>query len=53
MSDVGQTRKSALVTATSAFLPLATIERTSLEVRFVPILLQKSKIEQPQKSRES
>jgi len=26
----------------SAFLPLATIERTSPEVRFVPILLQKS-----------
>ena len=29
-------------TAMSAFLPLATTERTSLEVRFVPILLQKS-----------
>jgi hypothetical protein len=28
----------------SAFLPLATTERTSLEVRFVPIVLQKSKV---------
>jgi hypothetical protein len=31
----GQKRKSALVTAVSAFLPLATTERTSREVRFV------------------
>jgi len=36
MSVVGQTRKSALATAMSAYLPLATIEQTSLEVRFVP-----------------
>jgi hypothetical protein len=33
---MGHFRKSALVTAMSAFLPLATTERTSLEVRFVP-----------------
>jgi hypothetical protein len=30
-------RKSALVTAMSAFPPIATILRTSREVRFVPI----------------
>ena len=32
----GQTRKSALVTAMSAFTPIATKLRTSREVRFVP-----------------
>src|SRR5437016_7771775 len=37
----------------SAFLPIADIQMTACDVRFVPILLQKSKIEQPQKSRES
>ena len=31
----------------SALPPIATELRTSLEVRIVPILLQKSKIEQP------
>jgi hypothetical protein len=36
MSEVGQTRKSALVTAMSAFPPIATKLRTSREVRFVP-----------------
>jgi len=39
---MGQTRKSALVTAMSAIPPIATELRTSLVVRFVPILLQKS-----------
>jgi hypothetical protein len=34
--QLGHFRKSAPVTAMSAFLPLATTERTSLEVRFVP-----------------
>jgi CheY-like chemotaxis protein len=53
MPAVGQFRKSALATAMSAFPPLATRQRTSMEVRFVPILLQKSKIDQPQKSREN
>src|ERR1700720_2915555 len=42
MSASGQTRKSTLVTAMSAFPPIATKLRTSREVRFVPILLQKS-----------
>jgi len=37
MSESGQTRKSALVTAMSAFPPIATKLRTSREVRFVPI----------------
>ena len=37
MSVLGQTRKSALVTAVSAFAPKATKLRTSREVRFVPI----------------
>ena len=37
----------------SGLPPLATELRTSPEVRLVPILLQKSKIEQRQKSRES
>jgi hypothetical protein len=36
MSQLGQTRKSALVTAMSAFPPIATELRTSREVRFVP-----------------
>ena len=36
MSVVGHFRKSALATAMSAFPPLATELRTSLEVRFVP-----------------
>jgi hypothetical protein len=35
-SQMGQTRKSALVTAMSAFPPIATKLRTSREVRFVP-----------------
>jgi hypothetical protein len=34
---VGSFQTSADATAMSAFLPLATTERTSLEVRFVPI----------------
>jgi hypothetical protein len=36
MSAPGQTRKSALVTAMSAFPPIATKLRTSRHVRFVP-----------------
>ena len=36
MTGLGQTRKSALVTAMSAFSPTATKLRTSREVRFVP-----------------
>jgi len=36
MSGSGQTRKSALVSAMSAFPPIATKLRTSREVRFVP-----------------
>jgi len=36
MSEMGQTRKSALVAAMSAFPPIATKLRTSREVRFVP-----------------
>src|SRR6266404_663832 len=37
MSALGPTRKSALVTAMSAFPPLATKPRTSREVRLVPV----------------
>src|SRR6266852_7187076 len=37
----------------SALAPKADSRRTSPEVRFVPILLQKSKIERPGESRES
>jgi hypothetical protein len=40
--SIGQTRKSALAIAMSALPPIATKLRTSREVRFVPILLQKS-----------
>ena len=36
MSQLGQTRKSALATAMSAFPPIATKLRTSRAVRFVP-----------------
>src|SRR6266404_6974566 len=36
LHSLGQTRKLALVTAMSAFPPLATELRTLLEVRFVP-----------------
>ena len=36
MFEMGHFRKSALVSAMSAFPPLATKLRTSLEVRFVP-----------------
>jgi hypothetical protein len=39
MSVRGQTRKSALVTAMSAFPPIATKLRTSREVRFMGELL--------------
>jgi hypothetical protein len=35
-SELGQTRKSALIAAMSAFPPIATKLRTSREVRFVP-----------------
>jgi hypothetical protein len=36
MSHLGQFQKSACANAMSAFLPIATELRTSLEVRFVP-----------------
>jgi hypothetical protein len=36
MSELGQIQKSARANAMSAFPPLATRQRTSLEVRFVP-----------------
>jgi len=36
MTGSGHFQTSADATAMSAFLPLATVERTSLEVRFVP-----------------
>jgi hypothetical protein len=36
MSGLGQTQKSALATAMSAFHPIATKQRTSLKVCFVP-----------------
>jgi len=42
MSQMGHLRPNWTVRAMSAFLPLATELRTLLEVRFVPILLQKS-----------
>jgi len=51
--ELGHFQTSADATAMSAFLPLATTERTSLEVRKVPIVLQKSKIGRHPKSRES
>ena len=35
-SETSHFQTSADATAMSAFLPLATVERTSLEVRFVP-----------------
>ena len=44
MSELGHSRPNRAARATSAFLPLATTERTSLEVRFVPTVLQKSKV---------
>ncbi len=42
MTEMGQSRRFGDVRATSALPPIATRQRTSLEVRFVPILLQKS-----------
>jgi hypothetical protein len=42
MSVLGQSLPKWVISATSAFLRIATGTRTSLEVRFVPILLQKS-----------
>ena len=41
-NKVGQIQKSTRAIAMSAFPPLATRQRTSLEVRFVPTLLRKS-----------
>ena len=46
-SDLGQDRKSPSCSGMSASRPKADIGRTFQEVRFVPTLLQKSKIEQP------
>jgi hypothetical protein len=42
--SIGQSRPKWGVRPTSAFPSVATIEGTSLEVRFVPIVLQKSKV---------
>jgi hypothetical protein len=42
MSEVGQSRPNWAAGATSGLPPIATEPRTSLVVRFVPILLQKS-----------
>jgi hypothetical protein len=52
MSELGQSLPKRDVRATSAFPLIATELRTSLHVSNVPILLQKSKIERDQKSRE-
>ena len=52
----GPTRQSLPIgpfSAMSDLPPVATELRTSLEVRIVPILLQKSKIERRRKSRKS
>ena len=53
MSHMGQSRPNWAARAMSGLPPFATKLRTSAEVRFVPILLQKSKIRRRQKSRES
>jgi hypothetical protein len=42
MTEMGQSRPNCAVCAMSGLPPLATGWRTSLEVRFVPIFLQKS-----------
>jgi hypothetical protein len=44
MSQLGQSLPKWAARVMSAFLPIANIQRTSGEVRFVPILLQKSKV---------
>src|ERR1700704_2907188 len=50
---MGQTEKSGCPTGRSAFPPTSGIVGQLCQVRKVPILLQKSKIKQPQKSRKS
>jgi hypothetical protein len=52
-SAAGQKRRFGDVRATSALPPKTDIHREAQHVSKVPILLQKSKIEQPKKSRES
>src|ERR1700722_16608561 len=51
-SGLGHSLPKWGVRPTSAFPPIATELRTSLEVRFVPIVLQKSKMGRHRKSRE-
>jgi hypothetical protein len=41
MSETGQKRRFRHVGGTSAFPPIATVVRTSQQVRFVPMLLKK------------
>ena len=53
MSALGQTEKSGRATGKSALPSTTDIVRQARQVRKVPILLQKSKIERPEKSRES
>ena len=53
MSERGQTQKSAVETVRSGLPPKADSSRTSSHVRFVPIVLQKSKIGRHPKSRKS
>jgi len=50
-SDLGHSRPKSTIQVTSAYPLRAEVQRTSLMVRFVPILLKKSKIERRQKSR--
>jgi hypothetical protein len=44
MTEMGHSRPNWTVRAMSAFLPLATELRTSLEVRFVPIVVDRESI---------
>ena len=53
MSAQGQTQKSECATGKSALPSTTGIVSQTCQVRKVPILLQKSKIERPGKSRES
>ena len=53
MSQLGQSRRFGDVGFTCACPPKADMRREVRQVRFVPILLQKSKIRRRQKSRES
>ena len=53
MSGVGQSRRFGRRPMTSGLPPTTDIVRPARLVRFVPILLQKSKIERPEKTRQS